>query len=818
MIYFAYLFQKYDQFLSKDSGRLHQEDAVVFDRNEFLIDQPTAISQFISAFIQSQMFATFIDSYSKPSGQYYQETIAHTTIFDKYTDAVKQQLEEMDWFNENFITSVCNKMASNSEDNSYKIIQLSGPKQDSNNIYAIKAMTSSDSESDLEEQTLSKPLIKKLPLAAMRRRFSLPVQSLSSKKIPSSNYIPDKVTKSNTGAEFHEIIVDTMMKEIASKTKAVILDKLSSEDALQDYYGDVEEVKEKTLIKILYEMLERTFNHGIAEKSMSNESVLWKHLSRYRSSFIRGRRGGVVSGAISNRSVPTATNGCSYVAIVSIKRHLSENILTLPLNSYETEILGEKRDHISEIKRILRRMVEKPSLIEDLTAIAEMKEIGTDVGYVKAFLRLALEKKCLSNHLKELVERDDYFLVSQYKECALIHNQDARHQLFMHLLSFSLFNFRCMTTSYYGTELIYNILVISSCGSTSRSFWIILIGDFGCTKQIYFDEGAIYTDIRHRNLGRIRAIVIGDEVPVKRNRNKIKQIIVQNTLMAHLYGFPCHQWDLQYCLILPGVLINIATDKSRQIVLREYSIYTSKMANRDSSNLFFNPMQLLEKHRTNQVYRNEGQSKKGVSVITDNKNSDMKTIFLNILNEIEELVNNPQPLETPQINYLLYGKNGFCDILYQIFNQNQLRSSRFKGFKQEILSAWDFIEKIVYNLSKQTKKIDTEKVIVYFIQSVQRINQNMTNFDQATKFQAFIHEGISNKMLAMWLTLFPNIQITKEHFDPQSPLLNVEWMSEISDAISRLLTHNLKLDNIFDSAICCLRDSQSFPHWSAKMA
>lgn len=63
--------------------------------------------------------------------------------------------------------------------------------------------------------------------------------------------------------------------------------------------------------------------------------------------------------------------------------------------------------------------------------------------------------------------------------------------------------------------------------------------------------------------------------------------------------FPCYSWNLQYCLVLSGVQINIASDISRQTVLTEYSTYTSNLANRNCENLYLNPMQLLNQHRIN---------------------------------------------------------------------------------------------------------------------------------------------------------------------------------------------------------------------------
>lgn len=69
---------------------------------------------------------------------------------------------------------------------------------------------------------------------------------------------------------------------------------------------------------------------------------------------------------------------------------------------------------------------------------------------------------------------------------------------------------------------------------------------------------------------------------------------------------------------------------------------------------------------------------------------------------------------------------------------------------------------------------------------------------------------VSQKLLADWIRLIPNLHITKEYFDQQSPILDTSWMNEIADDICRLPIDDFQIDSIFDSATRCLHDSPHF--------
>ena len=89
--------------------------------------------------------------------------------------------------------------------------------------------------------------------------------------------------------------------------------------------------------------------------------------------------------------------------------------------------------------------------------VQEMNAIKTDVGYARAWVRLSLEKKMLSTHLKELLS-DSYLLRSLYKRYAFLRCEDEREQFLYHLLSLNAMDYFCFTNSFVNTSMYQVIL------------------------------------------------------------------------------------------------------------------------------------------------------------------------------------------------------------------------------------------------------------------------------------------------------------------------------------------------------------------------
>ncbi len=80
----------------------------------------------------------------------------------------------------------------------------------------------------------------------------------------------------------------------------------------------------------------------------------------------------------------------------------------------------------------------------------------TDIGYGRAWVRLALERKCLSQFLQTL-SSDPLLLKNLYKRYAFLRCDDEREQALMHLQTLTTVDFTCFTNAYTKSSVLYQV-------------------------------------------------------------------------------------------------------------------------------------------------------------------------------------------------------------------------------------------------------------------------------------------------------------------------------------------------------------------------
>lgn len=83
--------------------------------------------------------------------------------------------------------------------------------------------------------------------------------------------------------------------------------------------------------------------------------------------------------------------------------------------------------------------------------ILAMTDVKTHIGYARAFVRLALEKKLLSRHLRTLLS-DTGLSRSLYKRSAFVRCDEERDQFLFHLLTLNAVDYFCFTNTYPTTS------------------------------------------------------------------------------------------------------------------------------------------------------------------------------------------------------------------------------------------------------------------------------------------------------------------------------------------------------------------------------
>lgn len=113
-----------------------------------------------------------------------------------------------------------------------------------------------------------------------------------------------------------------------------------------------------------------------------------------------------------------------------------------------------------------------------------MTEIKTDMGFARAFIRLALERKLLHSHLRTILN-DRSLLRELYKKYAFLRGEDEREQFIFHVMSLNAVDFSCFTHTFISTRVQYEVLIVSTLDRfNSASVWITCSGTLATTSFI----------------------------------------------------------------------------------------------------------------------------------------------------------------------------------------------------------------------------------------------------------------------------------------------------------------------------------------------
>lgn len=166
------------------------------------------------------------------------------------------------------------------------------------------------------------------------------------------------------------------------------------------------------------------------------------------------------------------------------------------------------------MKEIFTKML-LSHLFRNIQAISEIK---TEIGYARAWIRLSLEKKVLSKHLRALLA-DDELLRGFYKRNAFLRSEEEREQFLYHLLTLNAADYYCFTNTYIniGKILIihtfqgllekrlvmlrffivlpYRVLIFPSrrlnLSTTTANVWVSVSGTLGETGPISLPKNAL---------------------------------------------------------------------------------------------------------------------------------------------------------------------------------------------------------------------------------------------------------------------------------------------------------------------------------------
>nr|XP_028587557.1 DENN domain-containing protein 5A isoform X7 [Podarcis muralis] len=755
---FTQMFADYEVFViqpsqDKESWFTNREQMQNFDKASFLSDQPEPYLPFLSRFLETQMFASFIDNKIMCHDDDDKDPILR--VFDSRVDKIRL----LNVRTPTLRTSMYQKCTT--IDEAEKAIELRLAKIDHTAVHphlldmkigqgkyepgffpklqsdvlstgpASNKWTKRNAPAQWRRKDRQKQHTEHLRLDNdQREKYIQEARNLGStiRQPKLSNLSPSVIAQTNWK------FVEGLLKECRNKTKRMLVEKMGRE-AVELGHGEVNitGVEENTLIASLCDLLERIWSHGLQVKQ--GKSALWSHLLHYQ----ENRQRKPTSGSFST----------SGILLDSERRKSDASPAMSPL---------------------------RVSLIQDMRHIQNISEIKTDVGKARAWVRLSMEKKLLSRHLKHLLS-DHELTKKLYKRYAFLRCDDEKEQFLYHLLSFNAVDYFCFTNVFTTILIPYHILIIPSKKLGGSMFtanpWICISGELGETGVLHIPRNTLEMTFECQNLGKLTTVQIGHDNSGLYAKWLVEYVMVRNEVTGHTYKFPCGRW-----------LGKGMDDGSlERILVGELLTSHSEVDERQC--------------RTPPLQQSPSMIRRFVTISPNNKpklnTGQIQESIGEAVNGIVKHFHKPEK-ERGSLTLLLCGEGGLVSALEQVF-QHGFKSPRL--FKNVFI--WDFLEKAqgYYEALEQNELVPEEnwqKRARSFCRFVTAINNTPRNIGKDGKFQMLVCLGARDHLLHHWIALLADCPITAQMYEDTALIKDHTLVNSLIRVLQTLQEFNITLE------------------------
>ncbi|KAA0723755.1 DENN domain-containing protein 5A [Triplophysa tibetana] len=755
---FTQMFADYEVFViqpsqDKESWFSNRDQMQNFDKASFLSDQPEPYLPFLSRFLETQMFASFIDGKILCHDD---EDKEHTLrVFDSRVDKIRmlnvrtptlrtsmyQKCTNIDEAEKAIEMRLCKidhtalhphlldmKIGQGRYEHGFfprlqSDVLSTGP---TSNKYAKRSAPAQWRRRDRQKQHAEHLYLDN----DQREKYIQEARNLGTtlRQPKLSNLSPSVIAQTNWK------FVEGLLKECRNKTKRMLVEKMGRE-AVELGHGEVSitGVEENTLIASLCDLLERIWSHGLQVKQ--GKSALWSHLLHYQES--------------------------------KEKRDATPAGLTPPGIIHETE--RRKSDASSALPPL------KVSLIRDMRHIQNISEIKTDVGKARAWVRLSMEKKLLSRHLKQLLS-DHELAKKLYKRYAFLRCDDEKEQFLYHLLSFNAVDYFCFTNVFTTIMIPYHLVIIPSKKLGGSMFtanpWVCVAGELAETGVLQVPRNTLEITFECQNLGKLTTVQMGHDNSGLYAKWLVESVMVRNGITGHTYKFPCGRWlgkgidDGSLERILVGELVT--NTESEERMCRTPPMQQSPGMMRRFVTISPNSKPKL----------NTGQIQEGVG---------------EAINGIVKHFHKPEK-ERGSLTLLLCGEYGLVWALEQVF-QHGFKSPRL--FKNVFI--WDFLEKaqVYFESAEQSQMTQDENWQMrarHFSHFMRAINSTPRNIGKDGKFQMLVCLGARDHLLHHWIALLAECPITAQMYEDTALLKDHSLVNSLIRVLQTLQEFNITLE------------------------
>uniref|UniRef100_A0A8C2JII4 DENN/MADD domain containing 5B n=1 Tax=Cyprinus carpio TaxID=7962 RepID=A0A8C2JII4_CYPCA len=756
---FATMFADYESFVIQNSPDLeswltNREQMHNFDKASFLSDQPEPYLPFLSHFIETQMFATFIDNkimsqweekepllrvfdgriekarlYNVRAPSLRSSVYQKCTFLKESAQAIEQRLRKIDHtaihphlldmkigqgkYQQGFFPKL------------QADVLASGP---TNNKWSNRTCSTQRRVDRHRQQNDHLVLDNEL-------KETLGLFNLRQPKL--SDLSPAVIAQTNWK------FVEGLLKECKMKTKRMLVEKMGRE-AVELGHGEanITGLEENTLIASLCDLLERIWSHGLQVKQ--GKSALWSHLLHYQA-----------------------------------REEKNEQLSESPVSNGQ-----EKRKLESSVGLPALRV----SLIQDMRHIQSMGEIKTDVGRARAWIRLSLEKKLLSQHLKQLLS--NHALTKKlYKRYAFLRCEEEKEQFLFHLLSLNAVDYFCFTSVFTTIMIPYRAVIIPikklSNAMTTSNPWLCVSGELGDSGILQITKNVLEMTFDCQNLGKLTTVQLGHDNSGLLAKWLVDCVMVRNEITGHTYKFPCGRW------LGKGV-----DDGSlERVLIGEFVVPCSDDDGGRGT-------------KTPPLQRSPSQIRRiSITSLTGRGN---KPTTVQIQESIGEAVNNiikhfhkPEK-ERGSLTVLLCGEGGLVWALEQFFHHG-FRSARI--FQKNVF-VWDFYEKVVAFVENADQIGDLQETpeplglnCESFCRYVNAINTMPRNIGKDGKFQLLVCLGARDRMLPQWLPLLAECPVVTRMYEENALLRDKLTVSSLVAVLETLHDFPITLESSLTKSV-----------------
>ncbi|XP_036391026.1 DENN domain-containing protein 5A-like isoform X1 [Megalops cyprinoides] len=544
-----------------------------------------------------------------------------------------------------------------------------------------------------------------------------------------SNLSPSVIAQTNWK------FVEGLLKECRNKTKRMLVEKMGRE-AVELGHGEVSitGVEENTLIASLCDLLERIWSHGLQVKQ--GKSALWSHLLHYQES--------------------------------------KEKKDTMPAGLGPTGLIQDTERRKSDPGLLMPPL--RVSLIQDMRHIQNIGEIQTDVGKARAWVRLTMEKKLLSRHLKQLLS-DHELTKKLYKRYAFLRCDDEKEQFLYHLLSFNAVDYFCFTNVFTTIMIPYHVLVIPSKKLGGSMFtanpWLCVSGELSETGVLQVPKNTLEITFECQNLGKLTTVQMGHDNAGLYAKWLVECVMVRNEISGHTYKFPCGRWlgkgvdDGSLERILVGELMTPSTENEDRLCRTPPMQQSPGMIRR-----------LVTISPNSKPKLNTGQIQEGVG---------------EAINGIVKHFHKPEK-ERGSLTLLLCGEFGLVSALEQVF-QHGFKSPRL--FKNVFI--WDFLEKAqAYFESPEQKEMGQDENwqtrVHNFCRFMRAINSSPRNIGKDGKFQMLVCLGARDHLLHHWIALLADCPVTAQMYEDTALIKDHTLVNSLIRVLQTLQEFHITLE------------------------